>query len=49
MPWIGYVPQKSSSDPMATGMENLVLGGRIYGLSRTDAVRGPPNCSSGSA
>jgi len=36
---IGYVPQKSSSDPMATGMENLVLGGRIYGLSRTDAVR----------
>ncbi len=36
---IGYVPQKSSSDPMATGIENLVLGGRIYGLSRTDAVR----------
>jgi ABC-2 type transport system ATP-binding protein len=36
---IGYVPQKSSSDPMATGVENLVLGGRIYGLSRTDAVR----------
>ncbi|MFI5734356.1 ATP-binding cassette domain-containing protein [Kribbella sp. NPDC051587] len=36
---IGYVPQKSSSDPMATGMENLVLGGRIYGLSPTDAVR----------
>ncbi|WP_406049564.1 ATP-binding cassette domain-containing protein [Kribbella sp. NBC_00889] len=36
---IGYVPQKSSSDPMATGVENLVLSGRIYGLSRTDAVR----------
>ncbi|MFC9687123.1 ATP-binding cassette domain-containing protein [Kribbella sp. NPDC056951] len=36
---IGYVPQKSSSDPMATGIENLVLGGRIFGLSRTDAVR----------
>ena len=36
---IGYVPQKSSSDPMATGVENLVLSGRIYGLSRTEAVR----------
>jgi ABC-2 type transport system ATP-binding protein len=36
---IGYVPQKSSSDPMATGLENLVLSGRIYGLSRTAAVR----------
>ncbi|MFG1624465.1 ATP-binding cassette domain-containing protein [Kribbella sp. NPDC049227] len=36
---IGYVPQKSSSDPMATGVENLVLSGRIYGLSRVDAVR----------
>ena len=35
----GYVPQKSSSDPMATGVENLVLSGRIYGLSRSDAVR----------
>jgi len=36
---IGYVPQKSSSDPMATGVENLVLSGRIYGLSRREAVR----------
>ncbi|TCM45580.1 ATP-binding cassette domain-containing protein [Kribbella sp. VKM Ac-2568] len=36
---IGYVPQKSSSDPMATGVENLVLSGRIYGLSRQEAVR----------
>jgi ABC-2 type transport system ATP-binding protein len=36
---IGYVPQKSSSDPMATGVENLVLSGRIYGLSRAEAVR----------
>jgi ABC-2 type transport system ATP-binding protein len=35
---IGYVPQKSSSDPMATGLENLVLSGRIYGLSRSAAV-----------
>ncbi len=36
---IGYVSQKSSSDPMATGVENLVLSGRIYGLSRPAAVR----------
>ncbi len=36
---IGYVPQKSSSDPMATGVENLVLSGRIYGLSRQESVR----------
>ena len=35
---IGYVPQKSSSDPMATGLENLVLSGRIFGLSRSQAV-----------
>jgi ABC-2 type transport system ATP-binding protein len=36
---IGYVPQKSSSDPQATGVENLVLSGRIYGLTRAEAVR----------
>ncbi|WP_427887159.1 ATP-binding cassette domain-containing protein [Kribbella sp. GL6] len=36
---IGYVPQKSSSDPMATGLENLVLSGRIFGLSRSQAVQ----------
>lgn len=36
---IGYVPQKASSDPMATGLENLVLSGRIFGLSRQDAVQ----------
>jgi ABC-2 type transport system ATP-binding protein len=36
---IGYVPQQSSSDPMATGTENLVLSGRIYGLSKSDSVR----------
>jgi ABC-2 type transport system ATP-binding protein len=36
---IGYVPQKSSSDPQATGVENLILSGRVYGLSRADAVR----------
>ncbi|GAA3078244.1 ABC-2 type transport system ATP-binding protein [Kribbella aluminosa] len=36
---IGYVPQKSSSDPMATGLENLVLSGRIFGLPRAEAVQ----------
>jgi ABC-2 type transport system ATP-binding protein len=36
---IGYVPQKSSSDPMATGAENLVLSGRIYGLTMQESVR----------
>jgi len=33
---IGLVSQKASSDPMATGRENLELAGRIQGLSRTD-------------
>jgi ABC-2 type transport system ATP-binding protein len=31
---IGLVSQKSSSDPMATGRENLELAGRIQGMSR---------------
>jgi ABC-2 type transport system ATP-binding protein len=35
---IGLVGQKSGSDPMATGRENLVLAGRIQGLSRPDAA-----------
>ncbi len=30
---IGYVSQKSGADPEATGRENLVLAGRIYGIS----------------
>jgi ABC-2 type transport system ATP-binding protein len=34
---IGLVSQRPSSDPMATGRENLVLAARIQGLSRTDA------------
>jgi ABC-2 type transport system ATP-binding protein len=34
---IGLVSQKSSSDPMATARENLVLAGRIQGLSRSAA------------
>jgi ABC-2 type transport system ATP-binding protein len=35
---IGLVSQKSSSDPMATARENLVLAGRIHGMSRTSAT-----------
>jgi ABC-2 type transport system ATP-binding protein len=34
---IGLVSQKSSSDPMATARENLVLAARIQGLSRGEA------------
>ncbi len=34
---IGLVSQRPSSDPMATGRENLVLAGRIQGLSRAEA------------
>jgi ABC-2 type transport system ATP-binding protein len=34
---IGLVSQKPSSDPMATGRENLVLAARIQGLSRAEA------------
>jgi ABC-2 type transport system ATP-binding protein len=34
---IGLVSQRPSSDPMATGRENLVLAGRIQGMNRADA------------
>ena len=34
---IGLVSQKASSDPMATGRENLVLAARIQGLPRSAA------------
>jgi len=34
---IGLVSQKPSSDPMATGRENLVLAGLLQGLPRVDA------------
>ncbi len=36
---IGLVSQKSSSDPMGTGRENLVLAGRLQGMSGRDARR----------
>jgi ABC-2 type transport system ATP-binding protein len=34
---IGYVSQKPGFDPVATGLENLVLQGRIHGASTRDA------------
>ncbi len=34
---IGLVSQKASTDPMATARENLVLAGRIQGISRATA------------
>ena len=36
---IGYVSQKGGCYDLATGYENLVLQGRLYGLSKTAAVR----------
>jgi ABC-2 type transport system ATP-binding protein len=35
---IGLVSQRPSSDPMATGRENLALAARIQGLDRSDAT-----------
>ncbi len=42
---IGLVSQKPSSDPMATGRENLVLAGRIQGLSRAEARARAPRAA----
>ncbi len=36
---IGYVPQELSADDELTGMENVVLQARLYGISRAEAVR----------
>jgi ABC-2 type transport system ATP-binding protein len=36
---IGVVAQKSSSDPEATGRENLVLQGQVYGLTGRELKR----------
>ena len=36
---IGYVSQKGGSDGKATGWENLVLQGRLYGLCKQDAIK----------
>jgi ABC-2 type transport system ATP-binding protein len=34
---IGVVAQKSGADPMATGRENLILQGRLYGITNPKA------------
>ncbi len=36
---IGYVSQKGGADGNATGWENLVLQGRLYSLSKQDAIK----------
>jgi ABC-2 type transport system ATP-binding protein len=36
---IGYVPQGGSTDPAETGRGELVLQGRLYGMSKSDAQR----------
>jgi ABC-2 type transport system ATP-binding protein len=36
---IGVVAQKSGADPLATGRENLVLQGRLYGMRGADLRR----------
>jgi ABC-2 type transport system ATP-binding protein len=36
---IGVVGQRSGADPMATGRENLILQGHLYGQQTTDAKR----------
>lgn len=36
---IGYVGQKGGAEAMETGRENLLLQGRLYGMSRSDAER----------
>lgn len=36
---IGYVPQGGSTDPAETGRGELVIQGRLYGMSKSDAVR----------
>ncbi|WP_344896420.1 ATP-binding cassette domain-containing protein [Actinomadura meridiana] len=35
---IGFVSQKSGTDPTGTAVENLLLAGRLHGMSRRDAT-----------
>ncbi|MFG2138760.1 ATP-binding cassette domain-containing protein [Streptomyces sp. NPDC048650] len=35
---IGFLSQKSGTDPMGTATENLLLAGRLHGMSRRDAM-----------
>lgn len=41
---IGYVSQGASTDPLLTGTENLVLAGRLRGLSSSTPAVAPPAC-----
>src|SRR5262245_11206817 len=36
---IGYVPQGGSTDPVETGRNELVIQGRLYGMTKADAER----------
>jgi ABC-2 type transport system ATP-binding protein len=36
---IGYVGQKGGAEPTETGRENLILQGRLYGMSKADAQK----------
>lgn len=36
---IGYVSQKGSVDTTATGWENLILQGNLYGMNKLDAIK----------
>ena len=36
---IGYVPQGGSTDPAETGRGELVIQGRLYGMSKADATK----------
>jgi ABC-2 type transport system ATP-binding protein len=36
---IGYVPQGGSTDPAESGRRELIIQGRLYGMSRADAAR----------
>jgi ABC-2 type transport system ATP-binding protein len=40
---IGYVGQRGGSDPAVTGRDELVLQGRLYGMSRREAVERAAN------
>ena len=36
---IGYVPQGGSTDPAESGRRELIIQGRLYGMSRSDATK----------
>ncbi len=36
---IGYVGQKGGAEPKETGRENMVLQGRLYGMSKAEALK----------